>query len=176
VLPSRVWTLNWSWVLKINVELFFWFIRNACWNFFYTDKLMGFNPLRYSIRLGLHPGKIPGSALDWKGHYSLSHRLCFLYMGRLFAFIIYSGANLTAACHTDAQPNMTHQIKFFAPISMVWHLCKGIWISQLAVPLLLWSHSHPFPTSNSKSHFQYSILFRSRWSHEKWSLFAIVLF
>jgi O-methyltransferase domain len=31
---------------------------------FYTDKLMGFNPLRYSIRLRLHPGKIPGSAPD----------------------------------------------------------------------------------------------------------------
>jgi hypothetical protein len=40
-------------------------IRNACWNFFYTDKLMGFNPLRYSIWLGLHSEKIPDSASEY---------------------------------------------------------------------------------------------------------------
>jgi hypothetical protein len=48
--------------LESGLWIGLWFIKNACWNFFYTDKLMGFNPLRYSIRLSLHPGKISGSA------------------------------------------------------------------------------------------------------------------
>jgi hypothetical protein len=50
--------------LESGLWIGLWFIKNACWKFFYTDKLMGFNPLRYSIRLKLHPGKIPGSAPD----------------------------------------------------------------------------------------------------------------
>jgi hypothetical protein len=52
-------------LLKSELWIGLWFIKNACWKFFYTDKLMGFNPLRYSIRLRLHLEKIPGSAPDW---------------------------------------------------------------------------------------------------------------
>jgi hypothetical protein len=53
-------------LLESELWIGLWFIKNACWNFFYTDKLMGFNPLRYSIWLGLHPEKIPGSAPGWR--------------------------------------------------------------------------------------------------------------